>query len=163
MYSWCRRYDSSSMPMYSRPSRRSSGPEASNDALDDLADGAPRDAQHPRRRGPVHHLGEVGRLVLEVAREARAWLGPRHELGVDLAARAAVHATLPVPSVTSIPAKSRCRHVRGAVVVHARRSAHARRAVRAPESSARRRSRSPMSVNSKPVTRVCFNASWSPE
>jgi hypothetical protein len=36
----------------------------------------------------------VGGLVLEVAREVRAHFGPRHELGMDRAARAAIHATL---------------------------------------------------------------------
>lgn len=35
------------------------GTEPGNDALDDLADGAPSDAQKPRRCGPIHDLREL--------------------------------------------------------------------------------------------------------
>ncbi|HEX3679312.1 MAG TPA: hypothetical protein VHU90_06305, partial [Galbitalea sp.] len=40
------------------PFQAISGPEPGNDALDDLADGAPRDAKQPRRRRPIHHLAK---------------------------------------------------------------------------------------------------------
>lgn len=104
--------------------------EPGDDALDDLADCAPRDAQQPRRRRPVHDLREVGSLVLEVAREAAARVGPGHELGAHGTTGPAVHAPLPIPQrhlhagEVEVPPRA------VAVVVHTRCSALAGRAVR---------------------------------
>ena len=104
--------------------------ESGDDALDDLADGAPRDAQQPRGRRPIHDLREVRGLVLEVAREAGARIGPWHELGAYAAARAAVHAPLPIPQRHRHPGEIEVPPDAVAVVVHTRRSTQAHRAVR---------------------------------
>jgi len=85
---------------------------------------------NPRRGRPVHDLREVRRLILEVAGEARAGFGPRHELRVNLAAALAGDASLLVldghlhAGEVEVPPFTR------PMVVQVSRATHARRAIR---------------------------------
>jgi len=106
------------------------GAKPSNDTLDDLADRAPGDPQHARRGRPVRDLGEVGRLILEVAGESRAGFGPGHELSVDLSAAPAGDASLPILEGHLHAGEIQVPPFATPMVVHVPRSTHARRAVR---------------------------------
>jgi len=105
------------------------GAEPGDDAPDDLADSAPRDAEQPRGRRPIHDLREVRGLVLEVAREARTGIGSRHELGANTAACPAVNAPMAVSQRHLHPGEIEVPPSPVAVVVHSARLAEARRAV----------------------------------
>ena len=63
-----------------------------DDALDNVADGAPGDAHHPGDLGLVGDLSEVGGHLFKGPGEAAAWSSPGNHLDTD-AAGGALHAT----------------------------------------------------------------------
>ncbi len=81
--------------------------ESIDDPLDDRPDGRPGDAHHLDDDALGRVLGKVSRRLLEVAREPRACLGPRHHLHHDAALRA-IDAPLPVNKETSTVGRLRC-------------------------------------------------------